>query len=1062
MIRSELETYPLTPMQEGMLFHSLSAPGTGVEIEQIVCVSPEELDAARMSEAWARVARRHEALRTRFRWADSTGPLQEIAPEPVHRFEVAPPGPEEAELIAADRAEDFDLTRSCMRVRVRKSAASGMWMLWSFHHAILDGRSFPKVLGDLFDCYESLGRGEAWEPSAPAGRFADFARHVATLDHDGSRAFWQDRLSAREGGGEPLVEPGRTQPTGDFGAAEVRLSADSARALATFAAAEGTSATALLQVAWSVTLHNHRRAFDVVIGGTRACRHVAVPGADAMVGLLINTVPVRLDLRHATVRAAVRAARRQWLEMRPHELTPLTSIRRWAGSAEPLFDTLVVYEERELRDEFRGRGGAWSDRDFTYRGRTGYPLTLIGYGGERPLLRLEYDRAHIDEDRAVRLLDETAHALCAMPARPDIPPAHLPVQPREQRDRLLALARPRIAAAAVGTDTIVDRLDALAAARPEARAVRARDVNLTRAQLREASERVAAALFERGVRRGDRVGVMADRGGAAVATMLGVMRAGACYVPLDVDLPPDRVSFIAADADLALVIVSGSEATPIGIEVVAPEVLLTTADAAGREGRPETPEPGDAAYVIYTSGSTGTPKGVVVTHANVTALLDGCARRFRFEEEDVWNCSHSFAFDFSVWELWCALMTGASTVIATRDEVRSPAAFADLIARERVTLLSQTPSAFRVLRDELLGRPRSDLALRYIVLGGEALDPTTLEPWFDALGDGHPEVINMYGITETTVHVTHRRVRREDARRTRSPIGEPLDHLGLLLLNAGGGLAPAGAPAVVHVTGAGVAAGYLARPELTAQRFTHSSLAGGARCYDSGDVARIDADGELVYLGRADAQVKVRGHRIEPAEVEMALRSHPSLADVRVIARRSGEGGSDLCAYIVPRAAAPSSVELREHVMRSLPAYMVPRWFVAIDAIQLTRNGKLDYAALPDPDTAPIDAAGFVAPASALEGRIASVWADALGVTRVGTRDNFFDLGGDSLLLVRVAGRLAEALGRPVEVLSLFEFPTVESLSAHLAEPSAAQDRYGDLAARATRQRESFLSARRA
>jgi amino acid adenylation domain-containing protein len=1040
-------------MQEGMLFHSVSAPGTGVEIEQILCRTTEPLEAAVLAEAWKRVAQRYDALRTRFRWEGIPAPIQEVVSEFDIALEIEPSDRSVEELMAADRNRDFDLSESTMRIRVVPGAA-GWTMLWSFHHAILDGRSFPIVLRELFDCYRALLRGAEWSPEPVAAPFSTFADHVATRPREGSRPFWEQLLRGHAAQDHPLVQRRSPVNSGDFGGVEQRLVVAEADAVRAFASRDGLTMNTMLQAAWSITMLNHTRSADSVFGGTRACRHVAVPGVVGMVGLLINTVPVRANAGASTVGDLLRDLRRQWVSQREHELTPLTSIQEWSGTPGPLFDSIVVFDGAELRDTLRSNGNEWLDRDFEYRGRTGYPLTLIGYDGPEPLIRLEYDRALVADDLAKQLLDETVRAIGALPSSVDVAPAAVPVLSPGDRKRVLQLAVPRREYSTEMT-SIPARVIAAAAETPDALAVCGAGMSLTYRQLDEMSACIAGGLRARGVSAGARVGVMLERTPRATAVMLGVMRAGGCYVPLDPDSPAERVRFLAEDAGLAAIICDRDMSQLPNVPSVVVDALLA--------GPVETvdPDPENAAYIIYTSGSTGRPKGVVVTHANVTRLLDSCLELFDFHATDVWSCFHSFAFDFSVWEIWCALMTGARTVIATRDEIVSPDLFADLLEREQVTVLSQTPSAFRQLQSEIVTRKNAALRLRYVVFGGEALDAMALRPWIDAFGDRSPALINMYGITETTVHVTFRQILAEDAGRTGSPIGEPLPDLGVLLLNAGGGLAPVGAPGEMYISGGGVSDGYLNRAELTAERFVEIAHVPGRRFYRSGDVARLRADGGLVFLGRSDSQVKVRGHRIEPGEIEEALRRHPAIRDVRVVQKRSGSD-TELAAYLIPKGEAPVPSELREHLGVTLPPYMVPKWFVPVASIPLTANGKIDTEALPDPESVRDATVAYVPPAGGLEESIAGVWCEILKLERVGIRDNFFDLGGNSLLLVRVAGRLREVLARPVEVIRLFEYPTVEALARHLA-PSDSDDtgRYAEIAARAARQRRNFLTARK-
>ncbi len=424
--------------------------------------------------------------------------------------------------------------------------------------------------------------------------------------------------------------------------------------------------------------------------------------------------------------------------------------------------------------------------------------------------------------------------------------------------------------------------------------------------------------------------------------------------------------------------------------------------------------------MIYTSGSTGRPKGVVVRHGNVARLFSATDRWFGFGPEDVWTLFHSYAFDFSVWELWGALLYGGRLVVVPYWVSRSPEAFHELLRAERVTVLNQTPSAFRQLLWAGEGKP-ADLALRYVIFGGEALEPVSLAPWFERYGDERPRLINMYGITETTVHVTYREIRKED---TASAVGCPIPDLGVYLVDPSLNLVPLGVPGEILVGGAGLALGYLNRPELTAERFIPNPFGEpGSRLYRSGDLARRLPDGDLEYLGRIDHQVKIRGFRIELGEIEAAVARHPSVREAVVLVR-----DERLVAWVVGEEITLS--DLRAFVGASLPDYMLPSALAVLDKLPLTANGKVDRRALPDPD-APVSV-GYAAPRTDLEKFVAGLFQEALGLERVGVHDDFFELGGNSITGAVLINRLQQELGQIVQVVVIFDHPTVESMASYL------------------------------
>ncbi|MEV0072709.1 non-ribosomal peptide synthetase [Amycolatopsis sp. NPDC050768] len=558
--------------------------------------------------------------------------------------------------------------------------------------------------------------------------------------------------------------------------------------------------------------------------------------------------------------------------------------------------------------------------------------------------------------------------------------------------------------------TIVSLFARQAAAAPARPAVTSDDTTLTYAQLHRRSSDLARTLAAAGVSPGDRVGVGLPRGTELVVALLAVLKAGAAYVPLDPDYPAERLAFIAADTGIDVVV--GNSATA----VEGARVVDVASPAADDRPAPAEPAAGDVAYVIHTSGSTGRPKGVLVAHRTVVALLDATAAEFELSGSDVWTLFHSFAFDFSVWEMWVCLMTGGRLVVVPHWTARDPAEFHALLEREHVTVLNQTPSAFA----PLLATPAfagGGLSVRLLVFGGEPLDVRTLGPWFDRYP--HARVENMYGITETTVHVTARTLTAADVALGSRSVGRPLPGWTVRLLDEHGTRVPAGQPGEIHVGGAGVALGYLDRPELTAERFLPDPEGPGT-LYRSGDRGRELPDGELEHLGRLDDQVKIRGHRIELGEVRQALTDDPAVTAAAVVPRSS----TGLDAYVV--TTAPDGLaELRRRLATRMPAHLVPDTLTAVPALPLNANGKVDTTRLPAP-APPSGASGPGPHDDPLTKRIARLWEGLLGGP-VAAGDNFFELGGNSLLAARLGNELA---GAGLPAVSMRELYAHSSLTA--------------------------------
>ncbi|MDQ3788891.1 MAG: amino acid adenylation domain-containing protein, partial [Actinomycetota bacterium] len=732
---------------------------------------------------------------------------------------------------------------------------------------------------------------------------------------------------------------------------------------------------------------------------------------ESMVGMFINTVPTRVRVEPtAPLLGWLRELQAAQAESRRYDFLSLVQVRACGEvpAGEPLFDSLVAFENYPL-DAEHVDGPRVTAVDSTET--TNLALSLAAHtDGTQLHLELGYDPRLFDATTAEAVVARLGRVVAAMADGSDRTLDELPVLSDAEREQVLVTWNG--AATPTAPVTITDLFARQAARTPHAVAVTDGDASMTYAELDERSNRLAHALIARGAGPERLVGLSLPRSADLVVAVLGVLKSGAGYLPLDPDYPAERIARTIADAAPVTVVadrlpdLSGFPASPVEVDL-----------------RPEHP-----AYVIYTSGSTGVPKGVVIPHACVTRLFTATDHWFGFDEPAVWTLFHSYAFDFSVWELWGPLLHGGRLVVVPHEVSRSPGEFLRLLADERVTVLNQTPSAFYQLMaaDEADLETGSRLALRHVVFGGEALDLTRLASWYRRHRDDAPVLVNMYGITETTVHVTHVALDEDRAASARgSVVGVPIPDLRTYVLDDDLRPVPPGAPGELYVAGTGLARGYLNRPGLTARRFVADPFgAPGTRMYRSGDVVRWTASGELEYLGRADQQVKIRGFRIELGEVEAVLAADPAVEQVAVIDREDEPGHRRLVAYIV---GAADLVDVRDRAAEVLPAHMVPSAFVAVERIPLTTNGKLDRRALPAPNTA--GTAEHVPPRTEAERAVAAVFADVLGVERVGADDNFFLLGGDSIIAIRVVSRLRDVFGAEVSPRVLFTHPTVEEFA---------------------------------
>ncbi|MEU1470614.1 amino acid adenylation domain-containing protein [Streptomyces sp. NPDC005761] len=1043
------DVLPLTPLQAGMHFHALyDSHAVDVYTAQFVFELEGVVGVRALRAAIGSLLRRHANLRVGFLHEDLDEAVQAVAaevPVPLEELDLTATegtGTTEERLtafLAADRTRRFDLTTPpLMRFTLLRTAPRRHRLVMTSHHLLFDGWSMPLLVRELFELYASDGDDSALPRVTP---YRTYLHWLAQQDRAAALAAWSTALAGIEAP-TLLAGPGKAGAAASAELPEtlvLDLDAATTHRIRETARVHRLTLNTLVQGAWGLVLGHLTGRPDVVFGATVSGRPPEIPGIESMVGLFINTVPVRLrPIPGETLAALLNRLQEEQGSLLGSQHLGLTEIRG-VTDLDELFDTLTVFENYPLDDEAlrtaQQQLPGLAVTGFSGTDAAHYPLTLTVAPGDTLRITFGYRAAVLDREEVARTVDRMRRMLTVMAQGLDRRADTVPLLPDGEHERLLAQgAGLELCCGAEGM-SIPEAVAERTARHPDAVAVSGAGEQLTYRQLHDLSDDLAGALTGLGAGSEEGVGILGARSTATVTSSLGVLRAGAAYVPLDPRWPTERLNRVAEVAALRLLIVDESTRTHPWVRQLPPDVRVLTVDGAGRvrHGGPDTrgalPARADGtrlAYIMFTSGSTGQPKGVGVTHADVTAL--GADRNWGDGAADAVLLHSAYVFDASTFEIWAPLLNGGRVVVAPEGTLQ-PAVLRDLVARHGVTAAFLTTALFNVLAET---DPDALGLLRLVATGGEAAAPGILQ----RLATAHPDVrvLHVYGPTETTTFATIHRVRPEDVPGGVAPIGRPLDGMRAYVLDAAMRPVPPGAEGELYVAGAGVARGYLGRPGLTATRFVADPFAGtGARMYRTGDLVRRGVDGTLHYVARADQQIKLRGHRIEPAEIETVLRADPSVGAACVLVREDLPGDRTLTAYVVPAPGhAPQPGPLAAHVALHLPAYMVPAVIQPVDVLPLTPNGKLDRAALPAPVTPP-GTTGRT-PRSGLEEILAGLFADVLGVPHVGVDDSFFALGGHSLLATRLVGRVRTALGSETEIRTLFENPTVATLATALED----------------------------
>ncbi|QRV07666.1 amino acid adenylation domain-containing protein [Bacillus velezensis] len=1053
------DIYPLSFMQEGMLFHSLLDHDSRAYFEQAVFTISGQLDRERFQKSIDAVFERYDIFRTTFIHKNVAKPRQVVLknrPSRVQFHDISHLDEKAQDKYAdrfrkEDKDKGFDLQSDpLMRVSILKKAPERYVCIWSHHHIVMDGWCFGIVMKEFLMIYQSLGDGRlpSLEPVQPYGKYIKW---LMKQDRKEAEIFWKTRLADLE---QSASLPKKSaEPNGELEQAVFTISEEQTNELKNIAARAGATLNTVFQALWGMLLQRVSRCDDAVFGSVVSGRPSDLAGVEKMVGLFINTIPVRVKSGSFSFLELVRHLQQETLQAETYSYYPLYDIQAQSPLKQALFDHIIVFEnvpaQREIENVSQAGSFDFAVEDFTMEEVTNYGCSIKVIPGNSLYIRLKFDTGIYDDVFMKNIETFLRHMVNSVISDPEIGASEIALLDAcEARSMMDAFNHTETVEPPAPTlHGLFTRRAALSPHRP---ALRFPGGMLTYAELDRYTDRLAVRLRQKGVRKESMIGVLAERSPEMAVSVLAVLKAGGAYVPLDPEYPEDRLRYMLDDSGACLLLAQpGLSVSGFSGETL--EVSLSSLTSETETGAVSDEADADSlAYIIYTSGSTGTPKGVAVEHRQAAAFLSGMQGQFPLTEEDIIVLKSSFSFDASIWQLFWWTMSGASVYLLPAGWEKDPVRMIEAFSSEKVTTAHFIPAMVNSFLDALETEPaetrtRLGRTLTRVFAGGEALSPLTAARFADLL----PEtmLIHGYGPTEATVDAAFYVCdRKRDSRRTRLPIGKPVPGARLYVLDSGGAIQPAGVAGELYIAGTGVARGYLNRPELTAERFLDDPFYPGERMYQTGDIARWTEDGLVEWLGRSDGQVKVRGYRIEPGEIEAAIRRIDGIREAAVTARTE-HGETALYAYIEGR----KSDDVRAELATRLPAYMMPAQFIEMTEWPVTPSGKLDRRALPAPGGS-ADRQAYTAPRNVTEMKLCALWEEVLKNGPVGIRDHFFERGGHSLKATALVSRIAKEFGVQVPLQDIFARPTVEELASVIQDleessyeaiqPAKKQDTY--------------------
>jgi amino acid adenylation domain-containing protein/non-ribosomal peptide synthase protein (TIGR01720 family) len=1043
------DIYPVTALQHGMLFHSLFTGEKDVYFARFAWRLAGHIDMAAFEQAWQQVIDRHTSLRTSFYWKGLSKPVQivneklavAIRYEDWSDLPAAEQDQQFAEFLDQDQRERFDFTLApLLRLVLIKLDETDHRFIWSFHHAIIDGWSVPLVLKEVFAHYALL-TGRAGEQPGEAIPFVEYIKWLDQQDTASAEQFWRKSLVDFS---SPTPLPGQKAQSlspaesGEFRELQARLPVDTVAKLREIAQRQRLTLNTLVQGTWALILNRYSGETDVLFGATTSGRPAAMPGVESMIGLFLNTLPLRVTVSNDTpLLDWLHALQETQLEVRQHEYSSLVEIQGWSDvpRGTPMFESLLAFENYPEMETMWTSTDNIEIREVDGFDRTNFPLTVNVAVFDEMIMRIAYDDRMFDHETIARI---TNHFKALLSAVAEDPARTLGELPMLTSTEAALLEHWNETARDYPADiTLVDLFEQQVDATPDATALACESEQLSYAELNSRANQLAHYLRSRGIGPDCAVGVCMERSIEMVIALYAVIKAGGAYVPLDPDYPRERLAHMLEDANIRLLLTQQAVTDSLPEHAI-DTLQVDTSQQSIAEFATTNPEPladpHNLAYIIFTSGSTGRPKGVMNEHRGICNRLLWMQDEYQLDSADRVLQKTPFSFDVSVWEFFWPLMTGAQLVLAKPGGHRDTTYLARLIDSAAITTVHFVPSMLQVfLQDPNAGACNS---LKRVICSGEAL-PFELQERFFATLDA--QLHNLYGPTEAAIDVSYWACER-DSDATSVPIGRPVANTQLFVVDSSGQRVPIGVPGELWIAGVQVARGYINRPELSTAAFGDDPFSDrpGARVYKTGDLARWRADGAIEYLGRIDHQVKLRGFRIELGEIETQLDALDEVQQSVVLLREDVPDLKQLVAYVITENAATFDAEAAKNALgRSLPDYMLPTTIIALPDFPLTPNGKIDRNALPAPD-APATQNEYAAPRNETEEQLAKLWTELLGAEQVGIYDDFFALGGHSLVAMQMVSRIMATMQIELPLDALFNSPTIAGLAENIANDGGA------------------------